>query len=194
MTSEQEEQERIEIIDRRRAHMAAEAESSPANGGDQQAATASADIESLQAELAAAREQADTHYKSWQRSAADFVNFKRRVEQDRAESARLANAAVVINLIPVYDDLDRAVGTVDAQLAGLNWVQGVVAIHRKFSQMLEAMGVKEIDAAGQVFDPARHEAIGQQAGEEGKVVHVVQKGYLLGEKVLRPAMVIVGSG
>lgn len=193
MTSEQEEQERIQFIDRRRAHMAAEADS-PVMGEEQQPAESSAEVERLHAELAAALEQADTHYKSWQRSAADFVNFKRRVEQDRAESARLANAAVVINLIPVYDDLDRAVGTVDAQLAGLNWVQGVVAIHRKFSQLLEAMGVKEIDAAGQVFDPARHEAIGQQAGDEGRVIHVVQKGYLLGEKVLRPAMVIVGSG
>ncbi len=174
--------------------MAAEAESSPANGGDQQAATASADIESLQAELAAAREQADQYYKNWQRSAADFVNYKRRVEQDRADSARLANAAVVINLLPVYDDLERAVDTVDAQLAGLNWVQGVVAIQRKFSQMLEALGVTEIDAAGEPFDPALHEAIARQPGEEGRILHVVQKGYRLGDKVVRPAMVIVGRG
>ena len=193
MSSEQEEQERIEFVDRRSARMAADDAAAGVESAAPGAAS-DADAASLQAELASLREQSETHYRNWQRSAADFINFKRRVEQDRAESARLANAAVVINLTPVFDALDRAVGTVDAPPAGLNWVQGVVAIHRKFSQMLEAMGVREIEASGHAFDPARHEAIGQQAGEEGKVIHVVKKGYLLGDKVLRPAMVIVGGG
>jgi molecular chaperone GrpE len=144
-------------------------------------------------ELAAEREKAETYYKNWQRSAADFVNYKRRVEQERGETARFASAALVINLLPVYDDLDRAVTSVDASLAGLNWVQGVIAIQRKFQQLLEAMGVKELDAAGEAFDPSRHEAVGKAPGAEGKVLHVVQKGYTLNDKVLRPAMVIVGS-
>ncbi|MEO6398491.1 MAG: nucleotide exchange factor GrpE [Tepidiformaceae bacterium] len=145
-------------------------------------------------QLAAAKEQAETNYRSWQRTAADFQNYKRRIEQERSESARFASAALVINMLPVYDDLDRAVNSVDAHLAGLNWVQGVVAIQRKFALLLEAMGVKELSAAGESFDPERHEAVGKQAGDEGKVLHVVQKGYMLGEKVIRPAMVIVGEG
>ena len=145
-------------------------------------------------ELASEREKAETYYKNWQRAAADFQNFKRRVEQERSESARLSSAALVINLLPVYDDLDRAVASVDSTLAGLNWVQGVSAIHQKFGRLLEAMGVREVDAVGEQFDPARHEAIGRQPGEEGKVLHVAQKGYSLHEKVIRPAMVIVGSG
>lgn len=145
-------------------------------------------------ELAAEREKAETYYKNWQRSAADFINYKRRIEQERGENARLASAALVINLLPVYDDLDRAVNSVDAGLAGLNWVQGIVAIQRKFANLLEAMSVREIPAAGEQFDPARHEAVGRQPGEEGRVLHVVQKGYLLGDKVIRPAMVIVGDG
>jgi len=145
-------------------------------------------------ELSAEREKAETYYKNWQRSAADFANYKRRIEQERAESARLAGAALVINLLPVYDDFDRAVASVDSHLAGLNWVQGVTAIHHKFGRLLESMGVKEIDADQQQFDPARHEAVGQQPGEEGKILHVVQKGYELHGKVLRPAMVIVGEG
>jgi molecular chaperone GrpE len=156
----------------------------------QPAAGASANHEQL---LDAEREKAETYYKNWQRSAADFINFKRRVEQERGESARLASAALVINLLPVYDDLERAVSTVDAALAGLNWVQGVVAIQRKFQRLIEAMGVSEIPAAGEQFDPARHEAVGKQAGDEGKVLHVVQKGYQLGDRVIRPAMVIVGG-
>jgi len=144
-------------------------------------------------DLAAEREKAETYYKNWQRSAADFVNFKRRVEQERSETARLGIAAMVINILPIFDDLDRAVGSVDANLAGLNWVQGVSAIHQKFGRLLEAMGVKEIEAAGKPFDPSCHEAVGKQPGEDGKVLYVVQKGYELQGKVIRPAMVIVGS-
>jgi molecular chaperone GrpE len=149
---------------------------------------------SLDAQLAAEREKADTYYKSWQRAAADFQNFKRRVEHERSESARFGQVALVINLLPVFDDLDRAVATVDAHLAGLNWVQGVVAIHRKFANLLQAMDVKEIAAEGEAFDPALHEAVSQVAGEDGKVLHVVQKGYQIGDRVVRPAMVIVGNG
>lgn len=144
-------------------------------------------------ELEIEREKADTYYKNWQRTAADFINFKRRVEQERGEMARLTNAAFVINMLPVYDDLDRAVASVDTNLAGLNWVQGVVNIHHKFNRLLEAMGVAEIAAENETFDPARHEAVGRQPGEEGKVLHVVQKGYELQGKVIRPAMVIVGE-
>jgi molecular chaperone GrpE len=144
-------------------------------------------------ELAAEREKAETYYKNWQRSAADFINYKRRVESERGETARFASAALVINLLPVYDDLERAVSTVDAHLAGLNWVQGIVAIQRKFWNMLSAMGVSEVAASGETFDPARHEAVGKQPGDEGKVLHVLQKGYLLGDRVIRPAMVIVGD-
>jgi molecular chaperone GrpE len=147
----------------------------------------------IEEQLAEALARAEENYKSWQRSAADFINYKRRVEQERGEQARFAGAALVINLLPVYDDLARAVETVDAHLAGLNWAQGVLAIQRKFAQLLEAMGVTEIAAAGEAFDPTRHEAVGKQPGEDGKVVHVLQKGYLLGDKVLRPAMVIVGE-
>ncbi len=146
------------------------------------------------AELAAEKEKAETYYKNWQRSAADFVNYKRRIEQERGESARFASAALVINMLPVYDDLDRAVSTVDASLAGLNWVQGVMAIHKKFGLLLQAMGVTEVTAEGEKFDPAIHEAISSQPGPEGKVLHVVQKGYSLSDKVIRPAMVIVGDG
>jgi len=148
---------------------------------------------SPEAELAAEREKAETYYKNWQRSAADFINYKRRVEQERSESSRLVSAALVINLLPVLDDLERALETVDAALAGLTWVQGIVNIQRKFWQMLQAMGVSEAPAAGEMFDPAKHEAVARQPGEEGRVLHVVQKGYLLGDRVIRPASVIVGS-
>lgn len=179
------------FVDRRAAsrmndELAAGADGAPAEGG--------AEAANPGPELAEAREKADTYYKNWQRAAADFANYKRRVEQERTETARFASAALVINLLPVYDDLERAIDNVDAQLAGLNWVQGVVAIQRKFRTFLEAMGVTEVPASGEAFDPSQHEAVANQPGAEGKVLHVVQKGYKLGDKVIRPAMVIVGQG
>lgn len=145
-------------------------------------------------ELAELREKADTYHQNWQRAAADLINYKRRVEGERAESARLSNAALAINLLPIYDDLDRAVEAIDSTLAGLNWVQGITAIHRKFSHLLDSMGVAPIETDGAMFDPALHEAVGRQPGEDDKVLHVVQKGYRLGDRVLRPVMVIVGNG
>ncbi len=155
---------------------------------------AASDQPAAEDDVAELKDKADRFYANWQRSAADFVNYKRRVEQERQEFARVANAALIINLLPIYDDLERAVNTVDARLAGLNWVQGIEAIYRKFGAMLESMGVQEIPAEGEQFDPNCHEAVGEQPGEEGKVLHVAQRGYRLGDKVIRPAMVIVGNG
>jgi molecular chaperone GrpE len=152
------------------------------------------DVDGLRATLAEEREKTQAYMANWQRAAADFQNFKRRVEQERSEIGRLANAAFVINLLPLVDDLERALGTVDVKLAGLTWIDGIWLIYRKFQQILENAGVKEIQADAQRFDPNVHEAIQEAPGEEGKVISVVQRGYMLGDRVIRPAMVIVGRG
>jgi len=153
-----------------------------------------ADVAQLQQELQQEREKAQSFYQSWQRSAADFQNYKRRIEDERSEAARFANAALIINLLPLADDLERALHNVDTHLAGLTWVDGIRIIHRKFQMLLEMSGVQEIEADGQSFDPSQHEAVSQAPGEEGKVIAVVQKGYRLGDRVIRPAMVVVGHG
>ena len=152
------------------------------------------DPEQLKALLERERERAETSYRNWQRSAADFQNFKRRVEDERSETARMANAALIINMLPIIDDLDRALRNVDSHLAGLTWVDGIRLIYRKFQALLDMAGCEEIAADGETFNPAWHESIGQAPGEEDKVVSVVQKGYKLGDRVVRPAMVIVGAG
>lgn len=163
-------------------------------GAPNGAPEAEADAETLRALLRDEREKAQAYMNNWQRTAADFQNYKRRVEEERGEMARFANAALVINLLPMLDDLERALATVDSALAGLTWVDGIRLIHRKFQAVLEMAGIQEIDADGHTFDPAMHEAIAQQPGEESKVLSVVQKGYRLGDRVVRPAMVIVGNG
>jgi molecular chaperone GrpE len=151
-------------------------------------------VEVLKLLLDDERAKSQSLYQSWQRSAADFQNYKRRIEEERQETARFASAALVINLLPLIDDLDRALSNVDTHLAGLTWVDGIRLIYRKFQALLEMTGVEEIDADSQTFDPAQHEAVSQGPGEENKVIAVVQKGYKLGDRVIRPAMVIVGAG
>ena len=151
-------------------------------------------IEGLKALLDEERQKAQSFYASWQRAAADYQNFKRRVEEERGEATRFANAALVINLLPIVDDFERAFTNIDPAVAGLNWVDGVRAIQKKMQHLLEFMGVTEIPADGEMFDPASHEAISQGPGEEGRVIAVAQKGYQLGDRVVRPAMVVVGNG
>ena len=155
---------------------------------------ASADPEQLRAMLQDEREKAQSFYANWQRAAADFQNYKRRIEEERSEAARFANAALIINLLPLADDMDRALQNVDTHIAGLTWVDGIRIINRKLQMLLEMSGVQEIDADGRPFDPSQHEAVSQGPGEENKVIAVVQKGYKLGDRVIRPAMVVVGDG
>jgi len=148
----------------------------------------------LAAQLEEEKEKSQSYLASWQRAAADYQNYKRRAEQERDDIARLANAALIINLLPIMDDFERALDSVDARLAGLTWVDGIRIIQRKFQALLEMSGVSEIAADGEHFDPNIHEAVMFGEGEEGKVINVVQKGYKLGDRVLRPAMVVVGNG
>jgi molecular chaperone GrpE len=140
------------------------------------------------------KEEAQRFLANWQRAEADFVNYKRRVEQERAEAGRLASAALIINVLPVLDDLERALASLDIQLIGLTWFDGIRLIYRKLQLVLESAGVTQIEAEGQPFDPRFHEAVMYGEGEEGKVVAEVQRGYKLHDRVLRPAMVVVGKG
>lgn len=150
--------------------------------------------EALRAQLEEERTNAESYKDKYLRAAAEFQNYRRRTEEQRAEYRRDANAALVINILPAIDDLDRALASVDAKLAGLQWIEGIRQIQRKFQGALNALDVREIDADGAEFDPRLHEAVGQVPGEEGKVVQVLQKGYTVGDRVVRPAMVMVGNG
>lgn len=149
--------------------------------------------EALKARLDETKAEAERYLNNWRRAEADLANYKRRAEQERDEQRRFANAALIINILPVLDDLERALASVDARLAGLTWFDGVRLIHRKLQLVLENAGVSAIETEGQAFDPRCHEAVTYAEGEEGKVVAEVQRGYRLYDRVLRPAMVIVGK-
>jgi molecular chaperone GrpE len=192
--SVREDEEPPRIIDRRSSQrMNAESEPAQTKDMERDNSVQEESVEALKEQVAREKERAEANLASWQRSAADFQNYKRRVEQERDEIARLANAALIINLLPLMDDLERALDSVDSHLAGMTWVDGIRLIQRKFEALLEMAGVTEIEAEGLDFDPNIHEAVTFGEGEDNKVIGVVQKGYRLGGRVLRPAMVVVGK-
>ena len=144
-------------------------------------------IEALTAELEELRGK-------YLRAVADYQNLRRRSDEERREYGRYTLAALVLNYLPVLDDLDRALDSVDADIAGHKWVDGVRMVERKFRGVLEASGVRAIEAESAPFDPALHEAISYAPGPEGQIVAVVQPGYTLDGKVVRAAQVVVGNG
>jgi len=152
------------------------------------------DVETLQQALAEEKEKAEKYLANWQRSQADFDNYKKRSEQEIGEVIEFARGALISNLLPVMDDLERALASVPAELEESNWTEGIKLIYNKFKATLEAQGLAEIKARGEPFDPRLHEAVMQQEGEEGMVIEETQKGYKFEGKVIRPSLVIVGRG
>jgi molecular chaperone GrpE len=149
---------------------------------------------SVEERVKKAEEDTRRYLDNWRRAEADLQNFKRRAEQERAESSRYAGTSLIINLLPIVDDFERAFGSLDNHIAGMTWFDGVHLIYRKLIALLESAGVKPIKADGETFDPRFHEAVAHAEGEENKVISEVQRGYLLHDRVLRPAMVVVGKG
>ncbi len=127
------------------------------------------------------------------RLAADFENYKKRVAREREEYVRGANERLIAELLPILDDLERALdAAAEHQEAQLE--EGVRLVHRSLATLLERYGVKPIATEGK-FDPHVHEALLSQPSEaeEGSVIDVIQKGYTLGERVVRPARVVVAA-
>jgi len=148
----------------------------------------------LEKELAEARKKADEYMASWQRSQADFTNYRRRTEQEKLDLGKYANFKLFCDVLPILDDLELALKHIPEEYAKLDWVKGVRLVEKKFKNILEKQGVKPVCALGMSFDPSLHEAIKQEKGPEGAVIAELQTGYTYGDKLLRPSRVIVGSG
>ncbi len=152
------------------------------------------DIETLKESLAEEKGKAESYLANWQRAQADFINLKRRTEQERAELTEFAASAVVAELLAVLDDFDLALESVPEGAAETGWADGIRLIQRKLRSVLEAQGLAQIEALGEDFDPHFHEAVMFADGEEGKVVEEVQRGYTFRDRLLRPTKVKVGRG
>jgi len=148
----------------------------------------------LKQALAEEKQKAESYLANWQRAQADFINYKRRSEQEKEETSKFANWVLMLSLLPILDDLERAFASVPPKLAKLSWIDGIKLVDRKFRANLETQGLTLIKALGKPFDPNFHEAVRQDKGKEGIVIEELQKGYLLNDRLLRPTKVVVGNG
>src|SRR5262252_7421739 len=137
----------------------------------------------------------DDYKDRWLRKSAEFDNYRKRIERERREQADQAIVDVMQDLLPVIDDLDRAL-TVDAGEGGAAYRKGVELIHGKLQEVLRKAGVRPIAAAGADFDPNVHQAVLHESSpghRDGEVIDVLRKGYMIGDRLLRPAMVKVAK-
>lgn len=153
----------------------------------------SAEVDALKKQLEEAEAKASEHKDSWMRSQAEFQNYKKRIERDNDMLRAHMKGDIVKKILPVLDDLERALQN---RPADESWANGIELIVRKFQSVLESEGIKRIEAEGAEFDPNFHEAISNEPNNEvesGHVIAVVQNGYMLGERVIRPALVRVAQ-
>jgi molecular chaperone GrpE len=151
----------------------------------------------LMEQIAKAKAEAAANLDGWQRSRAEFANYKRRTDAERTDLLVNGGADVLKRVLPIVDDFDRAAATLPAELKDQPWVNGVLLVHRKLITLLEQSNVKPIAInPGDAFDPNLHEAITHEESEQiesGHIISEVQRGYKQGERVLRPAMVRVAK-
>lgn len=146
----------------------------------------------LDLELGAALAERDRYFDQLQRTTADYANYRRRTEQERAQQRLLANEQLLREFVPVLDDLQRGLGAIPDNEQDSKLAEGMRLVEQKLLNSLRKHGVTAIDSLGQPFDPAVHEAVEADPAGGDTVVAVYAPGYRLGEGVLRPAMVKVG--
>ena len=166
----------------------AEAVVTPENGEQ-----LAAEVEALKKQLEEAQARASEYKEGWLRSQAEFQNYKKRLDRDNEMMYVSMKGDIIKKVLPALDDLERALQN---RPDGDAWASGIELIARKLQNLLEAEGVKRIEADGLEFNPNFHEAISHEPNdqvESGYVIAVVQNGYMLGERVIRPALVRVAQ-
>jgi molecular chaperone GrpE len=154
------------------------------------------DLEHLRAEMAEITQKADEYLRLAQRTQADFINYRRRIEEEREAQKREANVAFINRLLPILDDFERAMANAAAQDLESSWGKGMLLVERNLRGLLAAEDVVRMEAEGAEFDPRQHEAVAQQPSADvsaGHVLHVVRAGYRKGDRVIRPAQVVVAA-
>ena len=170
-------------------------ETAPASGAPASAdAEARAEVEATS--TAPPESSASELTRDLQRLAADFANYRKRNDADRADFARFAKADLIAKLLDVLDGYDRALATVPDEIRGQPWVEGMWLVERKLRSILDAEGLATLDSVGKPFDPYVHEAVAHVESDEpeGTVVEEFQKAYRLHDRVIRPALVTVSKG
>ena len=154
------------------------------------------DIESLPDPFEDMEHERDQYRAMAQRARADLVNYRRRVDEERQELRRNANADLIVKFLGFVDDFERAIGMLPEDVAEAGWQEGLMLVKRKLDSILESEGVSRIEARGQPFDPWEHEAVHfleTPDVEDGVIAEVFRDGYRLHNKVLRASQVIVAK-
>lgn len=152
--------------------------------------------EPIHSELESLKAQADEYLDGWQRARAEFANYKKRIEREQAEARERIAGDTLMRFLGVLDDLERALKDRPSDGDAASWAEGIELIYRKLSALVIAEGVEEILAEGTSFDPVLHEALSHEESDghgEGQVIEVVRRGYRMGDRVLRPALVRVAK-
>src|SRR3954463_6228667 len=156
-----------------------------------------AQLEQARSDTEEQRRKSEAYLDLAQRTQADFANYKRRTAQELEQKIRDANGGLLTQLLPVIDDLRRALANVPADLADQAWPQGIALIGQKLENILQKQGLEQIGGEGDRFDPHIHEAVAYEEHpvyDEGQVASVYSIGYRLNDRVLRPAQVVVARG
>ena len=152
--------------------------------------------EALREEILTLQQQSGEYLDGWQRERAEFSNYKKRTDRERQQLQHNISGNVIRKYLEILDDLERALQNKPTDEEGATWAEGIELVYRKFLTALEAEGVVPMEAANQQFDPNLHEAISQEPNddfESGQVIEVVRSGYMLGDRVLRPASVRIAQ-
>lgn len=169
---------------------------SPQKITDAQQAEHSETVADLTQKLETEQLKTEEYLDMLRRTQADFINYRRRASQEQGEGRTAAQVALLDQLLPVLDDLKRALDSAPPELAHHPWVQGVRLVAKRLLTTLEQMGVQQFGRPGEKFNPRWHEAVMTEVRPdipEGSILHVTRPGYALGERVIRPAQVIVAS-
>lgn len=154
------------------------------------------DLIALQEKLAEAQTKAEENLEGWQRAQAEFANYKKRLAREQEQQSAEVRGRVIKRYLEIVDDLERALAHKPAGGDGAEWASGIELIYKKLLGYLESEGLTRIDPLGQPFDPNQHEAVAQEESpehESGTIIEVLRPGYMLAERVLRPAAVKVAK-
>lgn len=147
-------------------------------------------------ELERLQKLADDHLDGWKRAKADYLNLKKQTEKEKEDLVQFAQAGAVLQFLPVYDNLKRAAAHIPDDQKNVDWVKGIAHIQKQFEDTLKTMGIEPIKTVGEPFDPNKHHAV-QKVKKDGAtsdtIVEETKSGFMLGDKVLEPAQVIVAE-
>lgn len=153
-------------------------------------------IEALEEEIEKLQEESASYKDRWLRAAAEFENFRRRNEKDRIDWIKSANKDIILELINVYEHLVLAIQSADTDQVPENFRKGIVMVHDQLKNLLKKYGLRRIEAVGEEFDPQYHQALvctPKEGFDDNIIFDCIQNGYILNDKVLRPARVAVAK-